>query len=85
MSATTSVRIMSGLMMRAQIGVQKSTGKIRGNWGCQKGVFLEGLRRRGKMGQRSGARGWACSEKIFHKGTRSGGAGRIEVQSKQIF
>ena len=32
--------IMSGLMMRVQIGVQKSTGKIRGNWGCQKGVFL---------------------------------------------
>ena len=40
--------IMSGLMMRAQIGVQKSTGKIRGNWGCQKGVFLEGRRREWK-------------------------------------
>ncbi len=39
MSATTSVRIMSGLMMRAQIGVQKSTGKIRGNWRAKKGCF----------------------------------------------
>jgi hypothetical protein len=47
---------MSGLMMRAQIGVQKSTGKIRGNWGCQKGVFLRGRRRRAKMGKRVGAR-----------------------------
>ncbi len=34
--------------MRAQIGVQKSTGKIRGNWGRQKGVFLEDLGEWGK-------------------------------------
>ncbi len=65
MSATRSVRIMSGLMMRAQIGVQKSTGKIRGNWGCQKGVFLRGRRRRAKTEERAGARRRAWSEKIF--------------------
>ncbi len=37
--------------MRAQIGVQKSTGKIRGNWGRQKGVFFEGSAEEGKFGQ----------------------------------
>ncbi len=42
MSATTSVRIMRGLMMGAQIGVQKSTGKIRGNGGVEKRGVLEG-------------------------------------------
>ncbi len=46
--------IMSGLMMRAQIGVQKSTGKIRGNWGVKKGCF-EGSAEEGKMGERVGA------------------------------
>ncbi len=58
--------IMSVLMMRAQIGVQKSTGKIRGNWGRQKGVFLEGSAERAKMGEWVGARRRAWSEKIFH-------------------
>ena len=47
--------IMRGLMMRAQIGVQKSTGKIRGNWGCQKGVFLKGSAEEGK----NGGTGWS--------------------------
>ena len=43
MSATTSVD-HEGLMMRAQIGVQKSTEKIRGNWGAKKGCFWRGRR-----------------------------------------
>ena len=41
-------------MMRAQIGVQKSTGKIRGNWGVKKGVF-GGVGGEGK----NGGMGWS--------------------------
>ncbi len=71
---------MSGLMMRAQIGVQKSTGKIRGNWGCQKGVFLEGRRDAGKWdnGVEQGGAQW--SEKIFKRQAWRGGVGRINFQ-----
>ncbi len=49
MSATTSGRIMSGLMIRAQKGVQKSTGKIRGNLGRQKRGVFGGVGGKGEM------------------------------------
>ena len=37
--------------MRAQIGVQKSTGKIRGNWMGQKRGVFEGSAEEGKNGE----------------------------------
>jgi hypothetical protein len=41
--------------------------KNQGKLGVSKRVFLRGRRRRAKTGKRSGTRGRAWSEKIFHE------------------
>ena len=55
MSATTSVRIMSGLMITHKSECRKAQEKS-GEIGVPKRVFLEGSAERAKMGERVGAR-----------------------------